>query len=192
MIIELPYYLQQAQPKWAGLLAHFISRKRDDVSVGQLKAQMDSLTSVVSALKTYSEQIVRNVAKSDSEEIISNVDKELHAKQRESMLRSIRGLSHLINEHEGKPDAVFKAFSDADSLDHLFTSLDKVIDGSACGVAKDMLLHSQDEVNQIRLKLGLKPFPVHDSNEFEEPRFRRLYKSSLEEREKGKRKNVDK
>ncbi len=50
--------------QWAGLLAHFISKRRDDVSVGQLKSQMDSLASVVSALKTYSEQIVRTVAKS--------------------------------------------------------------------------------------------------------------------------------
>jgi hypothetical protein len=160
--------------QWAGLLAHFISKRRDDVSVGQLKAQMDSLTSVVSALKTYSEQIVRDVAKNNPEQIISNVDKELHAKQSESMLRNLRGLNHLIEVHDGKPETIYKAFSAAESLKDLTERLNKIMDGHACGV--ENLHYELEEINRARLSLGLKPFPRSDADEFkrsEHPKYRK-------------------
>jgi len=143
---------------------------------------MDSLASVVSALKTYSEQIVRNVAKSNSEEIISNVEKELQAKQRESLLRSVYGLTHLIEGHKGKPEKVFKAFLDADSYDDLFKRLDDAMGREACEGAKQEMLYSQDQVNSVRQALGLKPFARHESGDFDRMRLRRLHK--LREAEK--------
>lgn len=163
--------------QWAGLLAHFVSRRRDGVSVGQLKAQMDSLSSVVSALKTYSEQIVRNVAKTDPEKIISNVDKELHAKQAESLIKSLRGLDHLIEAHGGKPEAILKAFSEAENFEDLDKKLCEAMGGDACGRGMEMLLHSQNDVNRVRQTLGLKPFPPHKSDEtvdFLQSRMRRM------------------
>jgi hypothetical protein len=135
---------------------------------------MDSLTSVVSALKTYSEQIVRNVAKSDSEKIISNVDKELHAKQAESMVINLPGLNHVISAHNAKPEEIFKAFSEANNLDDLAERLEKIGD---CGMGRIALYSSQDEVNRVREKLGLKLFPPHkidDSIDFRKSRIRRM------------------
>jgi hypothetical protein len=170
--------------QWAGLLAHFIARKRDDVSVGQLKSQMDSLASVVSALKTYSEQIVRNVAKSDSEQIISNVDKELHAQQREAMLKSVKGLRHLIEDHKANPKEIFKVFSEAETYKALLDGLNRTTHEPICVLAVDMLLHSPDEINRARVNLGLDPFPSIEPGDLDHFR---SYQFRDAQREEGKK-----
>jgi hypothetical protein len=140
------------------------------------------------------------VAKTESETIISNVDKELHARQRQLLLRSVAGLTHMIDDHSANADAVFQAFSDATDFDDLFGRLDKCMDGGACGAAKDMLISSQNEVNSVRLALGLKPFEKKDLGDFEfhhgrihEIRDRRLREMRAErEREtKGRKSEKD-
>jgi len=146
--------------QWAGLLAHFISQRRDEASVGQIKAQIESLSSVVSALKTYSEQVLRSVSKKDSESLITQVDKELESKQHELSLRRVRIFDHLLEAHGASAEALFAAVRSATSMTDLMKRVREAIKPLGCGVAEedDAFLMESRAINVLRRKLGQKPF----------------------------------
>jgi hypothetical protein len=146
--------------QWSGLLAHFISQRRDEASVGQIKAQIESLSSVVGALKAYSEQIVRSVAKDDSERIINQVDKELASKQQEIALRSVPFFDHLISNHSVTAENIARALISATSTETLVDKL-RSLDTDDCPAFEQADLFNSYEVSQInslRKTLGLESF----------------------------------
>lgn len=91
----------------------------------------------------------------------------------------------MIDDHGTNPEAAFEAFSEATTLDDLFARLDKCMEGGACGAAKDMIISSLNEVNNVRVTLGLKPFEHKDSDELElrRRRFLEIRQRELRHRE---------
>lgn len=149
--------------QWAGLLSHFITQRRDGATVGQIRGQIESLTSVVQALKTYSEQVLRNVSKDqdESEQIIAKVHKDLKSRHIFNSLNHVRSLANLM-DFGLEREVVIAALTKAESYVELDELLDLAMQAKGWEAMSllDNFLMDRDAIDDVREASGLPPLKI--------------------------------
>ena len=87
--------LDWLREQWAGLFADALRGKQSDARISSLESQILELANVVTSLKSYSEEIVRLIDKSNAATTIEKVNKEFETKQKIDLFRRNRLIQHL-------------------------------------------------------------------------------------------------
>ncbi len=85
--------------QWAGIFVDLLKRRSSNEKIRNIETQISDLTSVVSALKSYSETIIKQIDKPGSEMIIRATNKNL-SDAREKKLRQEPMIEYLLAVHK--------------------------------------------------------------------------------------------
>jgi hypothetical protein len=90
---------QWLRDQWAGIFADLLKRRSSNEKIRNIETQISDLTAVVSALKSYSETIIKQIDKPGSAKIIRATNKNLND-AREKKLRQENMIEYIVATHK--------------------------------------------------------------------------------------------
>lgn len=121
--------LNWLREQWAGLFADSLKRKQSDARIKNLETQISELSNVVTSLKSYSEEIVKLIDKSNANVTIERVNRQFANKQQIDAFTRNPLIGHLmtilpVEERERLPTkALLKYFLESDNLNGFLSHL---------------------------------------------------------------------
>lgn len=115
--------------QWAGLFADLISKRGTETGIKDLAVRVAELGQITSALKEYSEMILKNLQPDRSKKIIDEQDRKLEKGRvsafiREPMIDYIRfHAKGRPDEGAVSPERVFQAFRDSENLEAFLSAV---------------------------------------------------------------------
>ncbi|MDP3555673.1 DUF4062 domain-containing protein [Methylocystis sp.] len=106
--------------QWAGLFADFLKKKNASQQLKSLRNQISDLSAVVSTLKKYSEEIIKEVNTTSASKIIETENKRLNENRAKNILREDL-IDYLINKYaiviDGKDEDIVRKLRNSNNLE---------------------------------------------------------------------------
>jgi hypothetical protein len=138
--------------QWAGLFADFLTRQSGETTLKDLAAQISSLSQVASALKDYTESIMRKMKPEDFQIIISKHEQKLKSSKIAGFLGE-ELIKHIINNSKKAIDEekLFDDFAKVKSVEDLvkIVSLPTNIKNDLSNEFKDMANHDIKKIQDL-------------------------------------------
>lgn len=153
---DIAHWLRE---QWAGLFADFLSKRSGDTTLRDLAAKVSEMGQITSALKEYSELLLRKLQPDQSEGIIGEQEGKIEANRirafaRESMIAYLLSRSvEIDNMKEISSKQMYRAFNGSQTVEQFLTKA-----GFPSGFVDDFLKKSGSMANRDYKSIGERYF----------------------------------